>query len=139
MRQLLLMHEGEQAGGASGSRVAAAPSWAGWRDTGMPAPAAPSSNPACLPGPHTGVCRVVRASSVMTSGALDVGESSHAQAGTEREASFPFVRAVSWVPHASAVTEQNPNSPVPRCNPHTEQMTQVILLLSLFMEEEPES
>lgn len=105
----------------------------------MPAPAASSSNPACLPGPHTGVCRVVRASSVMTSGALDVGESSHAQAGTEREASFPFVRAVSWVPHASAVTKQNPNSPVPTCNPHTEQMTQVILLLSLFMEEEPES
>lgn len=105
----------------------------------MPAPAAPSSNPACLPGPHTGVCRVVRASSVMTSGALDVGESSHAQAGTEREASFPFVRAVSWVPYASAVAEQNPNSPVPRCNPHTEQMTQVILLLSLFMEAEPES
>lgn len=49
MRQLLLMHEGEQAGGASGSRVAAGLSWAGLGVRACrPPPRPPPTPPACL-------------------------------------------------------------------------------------------
>lgn len=49
MRQLLLMHEGEQAGRASGSWVAAAPSWAGLGVRACrPPPRPPPTPPACL-------------------------------------------------------------------------------------------
>lgn len=49
MRQLLLMHEGEQAGRASGSWVAAAPSWAGLGVRAYwPPLRPPPTPPACL-------------------------------------------------------------------------------------------
>lgn len=100
MRQVLVMPEGEQAEGSIrflGRRlwVAAGPGWAGWEVRACwPPLLPPPAQPARL-GHTRGSAELARTSSVMTSGALDVRESSHVHAGTEREASSPFVRAVS--------------------------------------------
>lgn len=100
MRQVLVMPEGEQAEGSIrflGRRlwVAAGRSWAGWEVRACWPPLLPPPAQAARLGHTRGSAELARTSSVMMSGALDVRESSHVHAGTEREASSPFVRAVS--------------------------------------------